>query len=584
MTSDNHDVPPRQPDTNMPLDGRDRDVLDFIDETVARITDADVEGHLRKILDQAARPRQRDKPASRTRQGRPEAGSPSAAGPRRRRVSRFLIALAGAIPDIVDRVPGERAKFETLGWAILITSGMAAVSMWFAIATAIGVSGLAATPVALVWALVVMGIDRWLIASVPADSTRRKTLRRLAVAAPRLVLAFIVGIVISTPLVLRIFQPEINNQIAVIQQQRLNEFPESQQQSQKVSYWRSQVTTLEQVIDSRGLQPLNPSADPQIALLTQQLSTATANEQTAYATWQCQLYGGQNCPKKGMGGNAQVDRDAYVNAAARVNQLNNEIHQRQQLLTSSDASASQNRLQQAESDLPAAQAELVAAQARLNSLLQSLKTQNTSNGLLIRLQALSQLADRNPALYTAEILLFLLFLLIECLPLTIRLLQPAGDYEKILAREIDMRLKASLIQEGLQRQRTAAETQAVSLIDDELWRRIERRPADTGQEEHHPAASGPQENTPASTSSGADPLTVPDELRRQIETIYPFMGDTGSESAAPEYRDELENCFMAISEAVQELLRRGYDTAQIIRYLRVTAQQTALLDEEELRS
>jgi len=51
MTSTNDDTPPRQPDGNKkkPLDQPDRDVLDFIDETVARITDAEVEEHLHFI-------------------------------------------------------------------------------------------------------------------------------------------------------------------------------------------------------------------------------------------------------------------------------------------------------------------------------------------------------------------------------------------------------------------------------------------------------------------------------------------------------------------------------------------------------
>ncbi len=58
MTSTNDDTPPRQPDENKkkPLDHPDRDVLDFIDETVARITDAEVEEHLHFIDEIAGRP------------------------------------------------------------------------------------------------------------------------------------------------------------------------------------------------------------------------------------------------------------------------------------------------------------------------------------------------------------------------------------------------------------------------------------------------------------------------------------------------------------------------------------------------
>ena len=50
MTSANHDMPPRQPDE--PVDHPAPDFLDYIDETVTRITNADVDEHLRKVLDQ----------------------------------------------------------------------------------------------------------------------------------------------------------------------------------------------------------------------------------------------------------------------------------------------------------------------------------------------------------------------------------------------------------------------------------------------------------------------------------------------------------------------------------------------------
>ena len=53
MTSINHGMPSRQPDENEPRDHTDRDILDFIDQTVTRITDADVNEHLREVLDQA---------------------------------------------------------------------------------------------------------------------------------------------------------------------------------------------------------------------------------------------------------------------------------------------------------------------------------------------------------------------------------------------------------------------------------------------------------------------------------------------------------------------------------------------------
>lgn len=170
--------------------------------------------------------------------------------------------------------------------------------------------------------------------------------------------------------------------------------------------------------------------------------------------------------------------------------------------------------------------------------------EQASRGILIRLEALSQLSSNNATISAVRFLLFLLFLVIECLPVTVKLLQAPGEYEKILAREI---LNINLVWEGLQTQRPAA-----------------------GQEENRPRARESQNVMPVQADSGTEPLAVPDALRREIESILPFMGDT-SETSAPEYRDELENCFLVISQAVNELLRRGYNNDQIIEVLRITA-------------
>ena len=169
----------------------------------------------------------------------------------------LLLALSGARPEILDECPSERIKFESLGWAILITSGLATVSMWFALSSAMGVNGFAAVLPALAWGLVIMGIDRWLITSMPIDGRRK-----FAIALPRFVLAVLLGTLISTPLVLRIFQSEINAEIAVIKAQRDASFLQQEQGSkvgQQVTYWRGQVQSLEQVVDSGGATPLNLS-------------------------------------------------------------------------------------------------------------------------------------------------------------------------------------------------------------------------------------------------------------------------------------------------------------------------------------
>src|SRR5579871_5600175 len=50
MTSSAHDNSPGQPDEGEPDDSRTKDIIDYIDESVASITDADIDDHLSKAL------------------------------------------------------------------------------------------------------------------------------------------------------------------------------------------------------------------------------------------------------------------------------------------------------------------------------------------------------------------------------------------------------------------------------------------------------------------------------------------------------------------------------------------------------
>jgi hypothetical protein len=355
-------------------------------------------------------------------------------------MKKFLITLSGARQDILAQCPTERIKFQSLGWAIFITSSIATVSMWFALTSVLGLNPFLAFPIALLWGLVIMGIDRWLVTSMPTDGSRKWTM-----ALPRLVLAVLLGSLISTPLVLRIFQSEINTQVALIRQQQASAFLTGQQNSavhQQVTYWTSRVAALERTINSRGAAPVNPATDPVIQTLTRQRTSELALEQQYYQQWQCQLYGGRGCTVRGNGPLAQASHNSYLQAVAQAATLTHEIQQRENELSQASAESNQTRYQQAVSALPSAQAQLKAAQQQENTLRSTFEARNNStNGLLIRLEALNQLSGKDFTLNSARLLLFLLFLVIECLPVTVKLLQKPGNYEKILHETARLELR-----------------------------------------------------------------------------------------------------------------------------------------------
>ena len=360
---------------------------------------------------------------------------------------RTVLALSGADEEVLALVPSEQARFESLGWAILITSGIAAVSMWFALASAVGINGILALPVAFGWGLVIMGIDRWLVVTMPVGSKRK-----FAIALPRLALALLLGTLISTPLVLRIFQSEINVQIAKMQQQSYNTFLQQQQASEvakQVGTYSSELQYLNNVIATHGATMANTSSDPEIKGYDQQLTNLDSElshwtdlKNQYYNDYICQLYGGPNCPKKGNGPAAKDSQQNYQAASqevstikTQINTVQGQIQTRDAQLTSTSKAAQQSRYDQALTQQPIVKDEYDTALQRQNELQTSFFASNkASHGILIRLEALSDLSKSNLTVTLARFLLFLLFLVIECLPVTVKLLQQPGLYEEALAQ------------------------------------------------------------------------------------------------------------------------------------------------------
>ncbi|WP_405395294.1 DUF4407 domain-containing protein [Microbispora hainanensis] len=345
---------------------------------------------------------------------------------------RFLIALSGARPEVLERCPSEYGKFEGIGGAVLTTAVLAVVSMTFALNSALGVNVVLAVLAALVWGLMILSLDRWLVSTMKADAPRRWPL-----AVPRILMALLLGFVISTPLVLQIFRSEIDAQIVQIKQRRADAFTAQQQQGnvgKDVGQLRKEVAGLEKVISSGGDVPIDTEQDPNIKALTAERARQQKLADKHYGEWQCQLYGGPSCPKKGDGPLAQDSRRAYEKDKRRIDLINRQIEDRKRELNAGSEEAKQARLASAKEALPKAKELLDAGIKRQADLQATFDAENmATNGLLIRIQALNEVTGKDSSLGVTRLLLFLLFLLIECLPVTIKLMQRPGNYEKVLA-------------------------------------------------------------------------------------------------------------------------------------------------------
>ncbi len=354
----------------------------------------------------------------------------------------FLIWLSGVSRDVLAQCRTERPKFIGLGAAILVTAGMAAVSLSFALVNALKAPLWAAVTFALLWGLAIMSLDRLFVVSM---HRYRNPFFYLVMALPRFAMAVLLGFVISTPFVLQIFKPEIYHQIKVMQAAERSAYFKDLPHNPVYITVQQDKATVASLTDqaATGGAAINPSTDPTIIGWQKQLSTAQDNEQTWFANLQCQLYGtalpgGRKCIQ-GNGPLAKDDQGQYEYWKGQVSTLQGEIQQRTATLQGQSTAQQKANQGQAAAQLSAAKQSLQSAQQQLNLQTSSVTSGiYTDTGILTQLKALGNATAGDSTLAWARLLLFLVFLIIDIMPVFIKLLlnlAPESTYDSILAEE-----------------------------------------------------------------------------------------------------------------------------------------------------
>jgi Domain of unknown function (DUF4407) len=128
-----------------------------------------------------------------------------------RALQRFLRSWGGVDNLLLQRCPHhERQRYTSIGMLVLLTGTFAAISSGYAFFTVFERLSVAVVLGSL-WGFMVLNIDRVMLTTFPKCAT---FLRQLLHAAPRLVLALLIGITIAHPITLRLFEREILERIA----------------------------------------------------------------------------------------------------------------------------------------------------------------------------------------------------------------------------------------------------------------------------------------------------------------------------------------------------------------------------------
>jgi hypothetical protein len=332
---------------------------------------------------------------------------------------------------------------------LLTTAGLAVVSMTFALHDGVKAPLAVAVILGLLWGVVILNLDRFLVLSM--GSTRDR--KRLAlITLPRLALAVVLALVISTPLVLRIFSSDIKQQLFIMQEKEsrseaaLEARSGEQQQASRVE---AQINTDEGILNGHLPQsitsPQLQSAQAQVSKLQKQASSDYQAEVTAREAWQCELTG-QNCEgssgKVGNGPRAQAKYSEYEQDLKNYNSVESQLTAAQAAEKSAQHSFSgdlSSRVQQVKASarkaLPGLQKEYSSLESGLQATAANGRKVNDANtGLLAQLQALSNASAASPSLEAARLSVLALFFLIEILPVTVKFLLnigPPSAYEVV---------------------------------------------------------------------------------------------------------------------------------------------------------
>ena len=133
-------------------------------------------------------------------------------------LNEFLWICAGVNRKILRQCPTDYAKYAGTGGTILFTAIMAAISGGYAISFVFQDAPLyVSVAFGIIWGLMIFNLDRFMVNTMYSDGKHTISKAEFGGGLPRIILAIFLGIVISTPLEIRIFQDKIKSQLIIDQ-------------------------------------------------------------------------------------------------------------------------------------------------------------------------------------------------------------------------------------------------------------------------------------------------------------------------------------------------------------------------------
>jgi hypothetical protein len=293
-------------------------------------------------------------------------------------LKQFFIICSGSDTDILEQCSkGEQNKYAGIGATVFFTAVMAFIAGSYALYTVFD-NLYSAIFFGLIWGLLIFNLDRYII------STIKKTANitdELIQAAPRIVLAVIIAVVISKPLELKIFEKEINQ---VLLEQK------------------NELTLANKTQLAEQFTPSIDGLNSDILTLQQQIDTKEAEVNQLYDTYISEAEGTAGTKLLGKGPVYKEKREKHDALLAELQHLK---------------TYNKEKITSIESEIITLKGTYDTQVAITQPLI------NNFDGLMARVNALGKLP------WLPSFFIFLLFLAIETSPILAKLLSPKGSYD-----------------------------------------------------------------------------------------------------------------------------------------------------------
>jgi len=326
-------------------------------------------------------------------------------------LTRFFWFCSGVHQATLQKHPTEHNKYVGIGATIFFTGFFAALSggyaMYFVFKGDTGAVFFALF-FGLLWGLAIFNMDRYIVSSINKNSS---SVKQIAQATPRILLAVMIGIVISRPLELKIFDKEIRERL-------------------KVSYLnnqRSKIDTLNKAFTNKYTIELNKLNESK----TQRDSLANGIKADRQKL-NFEVFGTKTEETSGVMG--------YGPYAKRKEE---ELKQRQQDLDSLNASVRKiENFVDGRKQFDGLLSERLYTGKQLDSL-------TSIAGFADRNWALGQLSfntdgTRDTTTALAVTFIGLLFVFFECLPVFVKLMSSRGPYDRSVENVEDSQMYTSV--------------------------------------------------------------------------------------------------------------------------------------------